>query len=86
MPSRVCDIGPQSLIFLHKLILDRATTIIPASRELHREGLNLYARRRDKEWPLTDCTSFIIMEDEGIREALTGDRHFEQAGYIALLR
>jgi predicted nucleic acid-binding protein len=69
--------------FLHKLILDPATTIIPASRELYREGLNFYARRRDKEWSLTDCTSFIIMEDERIREALTADHHFEQAGYTA---
>ena len=72
--------------YLHKLALDPATRIIPASRELYREGLNLYARRRDKEWSLTDCTSFIIMEDEGIREALTADHHFEQAGFTALLR
>jgi predicted nucleic acid-binding protein len=35
---------------------------------------------------LTDCISFVVMEDEGISEALTGDKHFEQAGFKALLK
>ncbi|HEY3324805.1 MAG TPA: PIN domain-containing protein [Planctomycetota bacterium] len=48
-------------------------------------GLALYEARRDKEWGLTDCISFVVMEDEGLKDALTGDRHFEQAGFRALL-
>ena len=35
---------------------------------------------------LTDCISFVVMEDKGITEALTADRHFEQAGFTALLK
>jgi len=27
-----------------------------------------------------------MMKERGISEALTGDRHFEQAGFTALLR
>jgi hypothetical protein len=42
--------------------------------------------RRDKDWPLTDCISFVVMADEEITDALTGDRHFEQAGFVALLK
>lgn len=42
--------------------------------------------RRDKDWPVTDCISFVVMEDESIRDALTGDHHFEQAGFTALLK
>lgn len=42
--------------------------------------------RLDKEWSITDCASFLIMQEHGITEALTSDRHFEQAGYIVLLR
>ena len=38
-----------------------------------------------KRGPLTDCISFVLMEQEGLREALTGDRHFLQAGFVALL-
>ena len=58
---------------------------MPASHDLFQEGLFLYSRRRDKAWPLTDCISFVVMEDEEIEDALTGDRHFEQAGFGALL-
>ena len=62
-----------------------STTIIPASRELMEEGILLYRYRRDKNWPLTDCISFVVMEDEEIHDALTGDHHFEQAGFRILL-
>ena len=44
----------------------------------------LYEQRPDKKWSLTDCLSFLIMADEGLTEALTGDHHFEQAGFIRL--
>ncbi len=59
---------------------------IPASSELLRRGVALFEQRPDKSWSLTDCTSFIVMEDRGIREALTGDHHFEQAGFTPLLK
>jgi uncharacterized protein len=61
-------------------------SIVPASRALFVRGVELFSRRPDKEWTLTDCISFVVMADEGIVEALTGDRHFEQAGFVALLR
>lgn len=61
-------------------------TIVPASRQLLEAGIHLYRFRRDKDWPLTDCISFVVMEDEGISDALTGDKHFEQAGFNALLK
>lgn len=62
------------------------TTIVPASRQLLEAGMQLYRYRRDKDWPLTDCISFVVMEDESIPDALTGDKHFEQAGFKALLK
>ena len=34
----------------------------------------------------TDCISFVVMTERGLTEALTGDNHFEQAGFHALLR
>ena len=48
-------------------------------------GFDLYRQRGDKEWSLTDCISFVVMADEVLTDALTGDRHFEQAGFVALL-
>ena len=42
-------------------------------------------RKLPSEWSLTDCISFIVMQERNISEALTTDRHFEQAGFIRLL-
>jgi predicted nucleic acid-binding protein len=60
--------------------------IVPAGTTLFQRGIDLFEQRRDKDWSLTDCISFIVMGDEGLTEALTGDRHFEQAGFVALLK
>lgn len=46
----------------------------------------LVKARQDKEWSLVDCASFIVMQQRGITDALTTDHHFEQAGFIRLLK
>lgn len=56
------------------------------NQQLWDEALDLYDARPDKQWSLTDCVSFTIMEQMGITDALTGDHHFEQAGFRALLK
>jgi predicted nucleic acid-binding protein len=53
---------------------------------LYEQGLQLYEERQDKEWSLTDCISFAVMNRDGLTDALTGDHHFEQAGFVALLK
>jgi uncharacterized protein len=50
--------------------------IVPAGSDLFRQGWELHAQRHDKEWSLTDCTSFTVMKQRGAVEALTSDRHF----------
>lgn len=45
----------------------------------------LYCKRPDKEWGLTDCVSFVVMQEQQITEALTTDAHFQQTGFTALL-
>jgi hypothetical protein len=60
--------------------------IIALSSDLFNRGLARMRERNDKDWSLTDCISFVVMEDEAIHEALTGDQHFEQAGFQALLK
>ena len=72
--------------FLARFQSDPRGVVIPFSQELFERGADLYDRRPDKEWSLTDCISFIVMQDHGITEALTGDHHFEQAGFVALLK
>jgi hypothetical protein len=72
--------------FLDMLRADPACTIVPASQELFDSGVDLFARRPDKDWSLTDCISFAVMRQRGLTDALTADQHFEQAGFTALLK
>jgi predicted nucleic acid-binding protein len=60
--------------------------VIPFSRKLFDQGLGLYISRPDQGWSLTDCLSFVAMREHGLTDALTGDPHFEQAGFRALLK
>ena len=60
--------------------------VLPASSHLFQRRCTFYAKRPDKERSLTDCISFVVMGERGLTEALTSDRHFEQAGFKALLR
>ena len=65
---------------------DARVELVLPDEELWRRGVQLYDGRDDKGWSLTDCISFVVMNDRKITEALTGDHHFEQAGFVALLR
>lgn len=60
--------------------------VIPQTSELFHQALSLYRQRPDQAWSLTDCASFCLMQQRNILEALAHDKHFEQAGFIALLR
>lgn len=64
---------------------DADTVVVPADQSLFEKALGLFAARQDKEWSLTDCTSFVVMQERGLIEALTSDHHFQQAGFEALL-
>ena len=77
--SRVRDFTPH-------LRQSPACEIVPATRELLDRALEFYHHHADKEWTLTDCVSFVIMRDRNMTNALTGDNHFEQAGFVALLK
>jgi predicted nucleic acid-binding protein len=59
--------------------------VIPASSNLFQKGCELHAKRIDKDWSLTDCTSFVVMAERRIEDALTSDHHFQQAGFKALM-
>jgi predicted nucleic acid-binding protein len=58
--------------------------IIPAEQPTLDAASALYRQRPDKDWSLTDCTSFVLMRQRIIAEALTADRHFEQADFTPL--
>lgn len=81
--------GPNRGLFLtlvRRLRTQRRVTILPADEASFDRGLRLYADRPDKAWSVTDCISFVAMRERRIREALTTDHHFEQAGFTILLK
>lgn len=70
---------------LGSMVEDPKIEIVPASEVFCARAHDLFKSRPDKEWGLTDCLSFVVMQVRGITEALTADGHFEQAGFRALL-
>ncbi len=68
------------------ILASQVIRVIPQSRESFLAGLQLYRARPDKGYSLVDCISMQAMRKEGLTEALTNDRHFEQEGFRALFR
>jgi uncharacterized protein len=68
------------------LLDDPQVFVEPPDQDLFDQGIALFLARPDKDWSLTDCISFVVMQRRRIPEALTGDHHFEQAGFAAPLK
>jgi uncharacterized protein len=77
---------PAYVNLVRDLESDASVEIVPASNKLFQAGFDLFARRPDKNWSLVDCVSFVVMKRRRLKEALTTDHHFVQAGFRALLR
>ena len=60
--------------------------VVPQTSLQFGEAFERYRRTPDKEWSLTDCASFAVLKERGLTDALAHDHHFEQAGFVALLR
>ncbi len=72
--------------FYDDLKENASAVVLDADHAYFERGMDLYRQRSDKEWSLVDCISFVVMQQYGLTEALTGDHHFEQAGFVALLK
>jgi predicted nucleic acid-binding protein len=72
-------------ILVDRLRSDPRVTIIHQTPELFFAGVDLYRRRLDKGYSLTDCMSMVLCREQEIAGVLTHDRHFEQEGFAVLL-
>jgi len=77
---------PRIITFIEAIKLAPKTEVVHIDASLDAQAWQLLANRQDKEWSLVDGTSFIIMQQRGIIDALTTDHHFEQAGFVRLLK
>ena len=71
--------------FIRQCYQTRNMRVVAVTSELLQRALALYEARADKARGLTDCISFVVMQDEGLVLAATADRHFSQAGFQLLL-
>jgi len=68
-------------------VRDLQSRIVPVLRvhwigaDLHRRALERLFRTDRRAVSLVDCSSFLVMDGEGIREAFTLDHQFEEQGY-----
>lgn len=77
---------PAAIAFIEGLKSSPYVEIVHVDAKLDEAAWQLLKSRQDKEWSLVDCASFVVMQQRGIFEALTSDHHFEQAGFVRLLK
>lgn len=77
---------PHQAAFLATIRSADWVEVIHIDRGLDDAAWERWEARPDKDWSLVDCASFIVMERRGLIEALTSDHHFEQAGFVRLLK
>lgn len=75
----------QAVTLLDYFESDPNMEIVPVPDPIYQRAMRLFRDRPDKNWGLTDCVSFVVMQDYGLTWALTSDNHFTQAGFRALL-
>ena len=71
---------------VREILSNPKVRVRPQSRGSFESALDRYEARSDKEYSLQDCVSMNVMEAESITEILTNDHHFEQEGFIVLMR
>ncbi len=76
---------PQQIQLLDTIRADSSVEIVPIDMFLESAAWQLWKSRPDKEWSPVDCSSFVVMQQRGLTEALSTDHHFEQAGFVRLL-
>ena len=79
-------IRQQAVAAVRGLLTNPSVQVLPQTHASFLAGLDLYAARPDKAYSLTDCISMQVMRERSITEVLTHDHHFEQEGFILLLR
>lgn len=63
------------------LLESRLSRLVTVTDPTFNRAWQMFASRKDKKWSFTDCTSFVIMQDLALREAVAFDRDFRTAGF-----
>ena len=80
------DFKRESIEIIEEFLTSDDVQVIHLHPQLFRKAFDLYKSRSDKMWGLVDCVSFVVMKELGIIDALSADKHFEQAGFSVLIK
>ncbi len=70
---------------IEAIIANERIEIVTSGRNWLIAATEFYRKRKDKQWSGVDCFSMLVMESKGIKEILTTDKHFQQAGFNVLM-
>lgn len=84
LTSRPLVPRPRMIAFVDALKASPYIEFLFISQALHEHAWEFLKSRANLDWSLVDASSFVLMRQRGITEALTLDHHFEQAGFIRL--
>jgi uncharacterized protein len=77
---------PRQIQYLQTIRQASWVEVVAGDLAFETEAWQFWEARPDKDWSWVDCASFVLMSRHGLTDALTTDRHFEQAGFIRLLK
>jgi len=78
-----------------RIVADRLLQLLETSSGLRIEWIGperflaakaFFRKHADHDYSFTDCTSFVVMRELRIRDALTSDHHLVEAGFRTLLK
>ena len=76
----------EAIRVIENFLSDEKIEVVGLDANLFSRAFELFRTRNDKSWGLIDCVSFVVMKEHEVTDALTNDRHFQQAGFKALMR
>jgi len=71
-----------SIDFSKKLRMSEVVKSVYISRGIEERALDIFEKYDDKDFSFTDCVSFVVMWEMGIKEAFAFDHHFDQMGFV----
>jgi uncharacterized protein len=75
----------EAAVIIKHFLTSTEVEVIHLNATLLNQALVLYSTYQDKAWSLVDCLSFVVMQEANIKQALSFDQHFTQAGFRSLL-
>ncbi|MCI5218448.1 MAG: PIN domain-containing protein [Candidatus Electrothrix sp. LOE2] len=77
---------PQQIQTIETIAAAEWVEIVHIDQILHDQTWQFLRKYDDKMWSLVDCSSFVVMQERRISQGFTTDHHFEQAGFLRLLK